>query len=31
MGSGMNGQSFAFLGYLPANRESRVKKLAEID
>lgn len=31
MGSGMNGQSFAFLGYLPANREARVKKLAEIE
>ena len=31
MGSGMNGQSFTFLGYMPANREARVKKLAEIE
>ena len=31
MGSGMNGQSFVFHGYLPANHEARVKKLAEIE
>ena len=31
MGSGMNGQSFLFHGYLPANPEARIKKLAEIE
>lgn len=31
MGSGMNGQSFVFHGYLPANHEARVKKLLEIE
>ena len=31
MGSGMNGQSFVFHGYLPANHEARVKKLMEIE
>lgn len=31
MGSGLNGQSFVFHGYLPANHEARVKKLAEIE
>lgn len=31
MGSGMNGQSFMFHGYLPANHEARVKKLAELE
>jgi 16S rRNA (cytidine1402-2'-O)-methyltransferase len=31
MASGLNGQSFAFLGYLPAERTERIKKIAEID
>lgn len=31
MGSGMNGQSFVFHGYLPANHEARIKKLTEIE
>ena len=31
MGSGMNGQSFVFHGYLPANHEARVKRLTEIE
>lgn len=31
MASGMNGQSFTFHGYLPANREERVKRLGELD
>lgn len=31
MASGLNGQSFAFLGYLPAEKTERIKKIAEID
>ncbi|MDD5405062.1 MAG: SAM-dependent methyltransferase [Sulfuricella sp.] len=31
MASGLNGQSFAFLGYLPAEKMARVKKIAEIE
>lgn len=31
MASGLNGQSFAFLGYLPAEKTERVKKIAEIE
>lgn len=31
MASGLNGQSFTFHGYLPANREERVKRLVELE
>ena len=31
MASGLNGQSFAFLGYLPAEKTERVKRIAEIE
>ncbi|MEN6587666.1 MAG: SAM-dependent methyltransferase [Sulfuricella sp.] len=31
MASGLNGQSFAFLGYLPAEKTERVKKITEIE
>lgn len=31
MASGLNGQSFAFLGYLPAEKAERVKKITEIE
>lgn len=31
MASGLNGQSFAFLGYLPAERNERVKRITEIE
>lgn len=31
MASGLNGQSFAFQGYLPANHEERIKKLGELE
>jgi 16S rRNA (cytidine1402-2'-O)-methyltransferase len=31
MASGLNGQGFAFLGYLPAERTERLKKIAEIE
>ncbi|MFN3397513.1 MAG: SAM-dependent methyltransferase, partial [Sulfurimicrobium sp.] len=31
MAAGLNGQSFAFLGYLPAEKMERVKKIAEIE
>lgn len=31
MGSGLNGQSFAFLGYLPAEKSERIKKIQEIE
>ncbi len=31
MASGLNGQSFTFHGYLPANREERVKRLTELE
>ena len=31
MASGMNGQSFTFHGYLPANREERIKRLGELE
>lgn len=31
MGSGLNGQSFAFLGYLPAEKTERVKKIQDIE
>lgn len=31
MASGLNGQSFAFLGYLPAEAAERVKKIKEIE
>lgn len=31
MASGLNGQSFAFLGYIPAEKSERVKRIAEIE
>jgi 16S rRNA (cytidine1402-2'-O)-methyltransferase len=31
MASGLNGQSFAFLGYLPAEKAERVKRISEIE
>ncbi|MEI7498808.1 MAG: SAM-dependent methyltransferase [Bacteroidota bacterium] len=31
MASGFNGQNFSFLGYLPADKESRVKKIKELE
>lgn len=31
MASGMSGQSFVFHGYLPANREERIKRLRELE
>jgi Predicted methyltransferases len=31
MGSGLNGQSFAFHGYLPVEKEQRAKKLRELE
>ena len=31
MGSGLNGQSFAFHGYLPADRPGRVRRIAELE
>jgi 16S rRNA (cytidine1402-2'-O)-methyltransferase len=31
MASGLNGQSFAFLGYLPAEKAERVKRIGEIE
>lgn len=31
MASGLNGQGFAFLGYLPAERTERLKKIVEIE
>lgn len=31
MGSGLNGQSFAFLGYLPAEKAERIRKIQEIE
>lgn len=31
MGSGFNGQSFAFLGYLPINAEERARKFKEME
>ncbi len=31
MASGLNGQSFAFLGYLPAEKSERVKRITEIE
>lgn len=31
MGSGFNGQSFCFAGYLPANSEERTRKLREME
>lgn len=31
MASGLNGQSFAFLGYLPAEKIERVKRISEIE
>lgn len=31
MASGLNGQSFAFLGYLPAEKMERVKRISEIE
>ena len=31
MGSGLNGQSFAFSGYLPRERADRVRRLRQLD
>ena len=31
MGSGLNGQSFAFSGYLPRERQDRIRKLRQLD
>jgi len=31
MASGLNGQSFTFLGYLPVKRHDRIRKIREID
>jgi 16S rRNA (cytidine1402-2'-O)-methyltransferase len=31
MASGLNGQSFAFLGYLPRERSARIKRIQEIE
>ncbi len=31
MGSGLNGQAFTFLGYLPADRPGRLKALADLE
>jgi 16S rRNA (cytidine1402-2'-O)-methyltransferase len=31
MASGLNGQSFAFLGYLPVDKAARIAKLKEIE
>lgn len=31
MASGLNGQSFAFLGYLPAERTERIRKIADME
>jgi len=31
MASGFNGQNFAFLGYLPAKRDERIKKLRDVE
>lgn len=31
MASGLNGQSFSFHGYLPANHEERIKRLGELE
>ena len=31
MGSGLNGQQFAFLGYLPVDKAQRIQKLKEIE
>jgi 16S rRNA (cytidine1402-2'-O)-methyltransferase len=31
MASGLNGQQFSFLGYLPSEKEARVRKLREIE
>lgn len=31
MASGLNGQSFAFLGYLPAEKTERAKRIAELE
>lgn len=31
MASGLNGQSFAFLGYLPVDKQARITKLKEIE
>ncbi|MGY1487823.1 SAM-dependent methyltransferase [Methylobacillus pratensis] len=31
MGSGLNGQRFAFLGYLPSDKQARIQKLKDIE
>ncbi len=31
MASGFNGQNFAFIGYLPAKKEERIKKIREVE
>jgi 16S rRNA (cytidine1402-2'-O)-methyltransferase len=31
MGSGMNGQNFAFVGYLPKEQDARIQKIKELE